>query len=70
MTGTAGASNPQVRNRIRPSPQVANIGPENTLKVETRVRTPLGLRSSEAMFHSREGAWPRIGPAAYTGPSR
>jgi hypothetical protein len=30
----------------------------------------LGLRSSEAMFKSREGAWPRIGPAAYTGASR
>jgi len=30
----------------------------------------LGLRSSEAMFQSREGTRPRIGPAAYTGPSR
>ena len=26
-TGTAGASNPQVRNQIRPSPQVANPAP-------------------------------------------
>jgi hypothetical protein len=32
-------SNPQVRNQIRPSPQVSASGPENTLKVETRVRT-------------------------------
>jgi hypothetical protein len=27
MTGTAGASNPQVRNEIRPSPQVARSAP-------------------------------------------
>jgi hypothetical protein len=30
----------------------------------------LGLRRSEAMSRCREGQWPRIGPAAYTGPSR
>jgi len=38
MTGTAGASNPQVRNQIRPSSQVAT-GPENTLKVETHIES-------------------------------
>jgi hypothetical protein len=36
------------------------------LKVETRVRTPLGLRRSEAISWGYEGKWPRIGPAAYT----
>jgi len=30
----------------------------------------LGLRRSEAMFRCREGQWPRIGPAPYTGPSQ
>jgi hypothetical protein len=58
MTGTAGASNPQVRNQIRPSPQVVRSAPENTLKVETQVRTPLGLRRSEAMSGCHEGKWP------------
>jgi GH15 family glucan-1,4-alpha-glucosidase len=38
--------------------------------VETRVRTPLGLRRSENTSGSHEGKWPRIGPAAHTGPSR
>ncbi len=45
----------------------SQIGPENTLKVETRVQIPLGLRRSEAMSGGHEGKWPRIGPAAYTG---
>jgi hypothetical protein len=45
MTGTAGASNPQVRRQIRPSPQVSEIGPENTLKVETRIERR-GFRTS------------------------
>jgi len=30
----------------------------------------LGLRRSGAISPSREDLWPRIGPAAYTGPSR
>jgi hypothetical protein len=46
------------------------IGSDHTLKVETRVRTPLGLRRSETMSGGHEGKWPRIGPAAHTGPSR
>jgi hypothetical protein len=46
------------------------IGPENTLKVETRVQIPLGLRRSEAISGNHQGKWPRIGPAAYSGPSR
>jgi hypothetical protein len=37
--------------------------------VETRVQIPLGLRRSEAISEGHEGKWPRIGPAAYTGPS-
>jgi hypothetical protein len=45
----------------------SEIGSENTLKVETRVRTPLGLRRPATVFRSSEGLWPRIGPAAYTG---
>ena len=48
----------------------SEIGPENTLKVETRVQIPLGLRRSEGMSRVPLGQWPRIGPAAYTGPSR
>jgi hypothetical protein len=43
MTGTAGAWNPQVTNQIRPSLQVARSAPRTLFKVETRVRTPLGL---------------------------
>jgi hypothetical protein len=45
MTGTVGASNPQVRNRIRGIAAGSGIGPENTLKVETQVQIPLGLRA-------------------------
>jgi len=37
--------------------------------VETRVRTPLGLRRSEHVSESRDCPWPRIGPAACTEPS-
>jgi hypothetical protein len=48
----------------------SEIGPENTLKVETRVRTPLGLRRSEAISGLRGSEWPRIGPAAHRRPSR
>ena len=35
--------------------------------METRVRTPLGLRRSETISWGYEGKWPRIGPAVYTG---
>jgi hypothetical protein len=61
-----------VSRQIRTTWQAAKSasGFENTLKVETRVQIPLGLRRSEAMSRCREGHWPRIGPAAYTGPSR
>jgi len=38
--------------------------------VETRVRTPLGLRSSEVISGLRVSEWPRIGPAARARPSR
>jgi hypothetical protein len=48
----------------------SEIGPENTLKVETRVQIPLGLRRSEAMSGCHGCKWPRIGPAAYTHSSR
>ena len=41
MTGTAEASNPQVRNPIRPTPQVARSAPR-TLSRWRRVRIPLG----------------------------
>jgi hypothetical protein len=43
MARTAGASNPHVTSRTPTSSQVEGIDYENTLKVETRVRTPLGL---------------------------
>jgi hypothetical protein len=45
MTGTAGASNPQVMNQILAIAAGSEIGPENTLKVETRVQIPLGLQA-------------------------
>jgi hypothetical protein len=45
MTRTAGAWNPQLRNRISGITAGREIDPENTLKVGTRVRTPLGLRA-------------------------
>jgi hypothetical protein len=57
----------------RPYPASAaghRIWPGHPLKVETRVRTPLGLRRSEAISAGYEGKWPRFGPAACTGPSR
>jgi hypothetical protein len=43
--------------------------PAQPLKVETRVRTPLGLRRSGAISGLRVSEWPRIGPAAHTRPS-
>ena len=45
MTGTAEASNPQVRSPDSGIVAGSEVGPENTLKVETRVRTPMGLLS-------------------------
>jgi hypothetical protein len=33
--------------------------------METRVRTPLGLRRSAAISELRSSEWPRIGPAAH-----
>jgi hypothetical protein len=53
-----------VQGLFPPPPQVTE--PARRPKVETRVRTPLGLRRSGAIsgFHMSE--WPRIGPAAYT----
>jgi hypothetical protein len=57
----------------RPDSSIAagsEIGPQNTLEVETRVQIPLGLRRSEAISGGYQGKWPRIGPAAYSGPSR
>ena len=68
-TGTAGASNPQVREPDSGIGAGSETGPENTLKVETRVRTPLGLSRSEHVSESRDCPWPRIGPAACTEPS-
>jgi hypothetical protein len=44
----ARASNQQVRNQIRVS-SLGEIGPGNTLKVETRVQIALGLLRSEAV---------------------
>jgi hypothetical protein len=68
--GNHRAKNPQVRSTSSVIVAGSEIGPENTLKVETRVQIPLGLRRSEAISGGHEGKWPRIGPAAYTGPSR
>jgi hypothetical protein len=42
-TGIDQKLNPEVSGGIRPSPQVAEFGSAQPLKVETRVRTPLGL---------------------------
>ena len=44
LTGTAGASNPQVRNQYSAIAAGSEICPVNTLKVETRAQIPLGLQ--------------------------
>ena len=43
MTGTAGASNPQVRNRIRASPQVARSASRTLSRWRHGFESPLGL---------------------------
>jgi hypothetical protein len=43
MTGTAGASNPQVRNRIRTSAQVAKSAPRTLSRWRHGFESPLGL---------------------------
>ena len=53
-----------VRNQIRPSPQVARSAPRNTLKVETRVRTPLGLRTENPVGRRQLNRWPGGRPGA------
>jgi hypothetical protein len=56
MTGTAGASN---RSGQEPDSGIAagsEIGPENTLKVETRVQIPLGLPRQTCRSQAKFGA--------------
>jgi hypothetical protein len=64
MTGTGGASNPHVTNGIRLIAAGSEIGSENTLKVETRVRTSLGLPGEthhrRTRLHSGQAADTRI----------
>src|SRR5215216_4800832 len=83
-TGRVGASTPRSRLTEGPCsscsvhsvatlaeptvPSSSGLG-HHPLKVETRVRTPLGLRSSEVISGLRVSKWPRIGPAARTRPS-
>src|SRR5215211_3637400 len=52
MTATPEVSNPEVRNQIRPSPQVARSAAGTLSRVETRVRTPLRLRGATAGHRS------------------
>ena len=60
MTGIAGASNPQVRRADSGIVAGSEIRLENTLKVETRVRTPLGLDSSSPSHSKRTKPLPAL----------
>jgi hypothetical protein len=51
--------------RISASAAGHAIGPAQPLKVETRVRTPLGLRSSEAISEFHMSEWPALAPRVH-----
>jgi hypothetical protein len=66
MTGTAEASNQQVRRQIRPSPQVARSAPRTLSRWRHGFEPGWDYAGQRPYpgFHISE--WPRIGPAAYT----
>jgi len=62
--------NPHVSGLFPPPPQVRVLARFNLSRWKHGFEPRLGLPRSEAMFGGYEDKRPRIGPAAYTGPSR
>jgi hypothetical protein len=63
-------ANPQVDDHLMASPQPAESPSRTLSRWRHGFKSRWDYADQRPMFSSLEGQWPRIGPAAYTGPSR